>query len=314
MAINPFDNFSPKAQAVLTGSYQLLRQYQHTQLEVEHLLMSMLTLKEGATAPTLEKLGVDPGPVKEALSQSLTALNVSKETTETGKATATMFFTPRLQQVFSRALNEKQPPQTGGLSDEHFLLAILRDPNDPATQLLQKFGVDYAKVLQHWSPNTTAETPLTHFNEAGRARMVDVSEKATTERRAIAKGEVLMEAATLALIREGKAKKGDVLAVAQIAGIMAAKKTSELIPMCHPLMLSGIDLRFELDNTRNAVLIEAEVKTSGPTGVEMEALTAVSAAALTIYDMVKATDKGMRLGNIRLTHKSGGKSGTFTAE
>ena len=158
------------------------------------------------------------------------------------------------------------------------------------------------------------ETGLTHFNEAGRARMVDVSDKAVTGRRAVARGEILMEAETLALIREGRAKKGDVLAVAQVAGIMAAKKTHEIIPMCHPLLLTGINLNFEYDETRQAVLIEAEVKTSGQTGVEMEALTAVSAAALTIYDMVKATDKGMRIGNIRLAHKSGGKSGTFEAE
>jgi cyclic pyranopterin phosphate synthase len=144
--------------------------------------------------------------------------------------------------------------------------------------------------------------------------MVDVSEKDVTGRRAIARGEIRMLPETLALIREGRAKKGDVLAVAQVAGIMAAKKTSEIIPMCHPLMLTGVDLRFEYDLERSAVLIEAEAKTSGQTGVEMEALTAVSAAALTIYDMVKATDKGMQIEAIRLAHKSGGKSGIYQAE
>jgi cyclic pyranopterin phosphate synthase len=152
---------------------------------------------------------------------------------------------------------------------------------------------------------------LTHFNESGRARMVDVSVKDVTERRAIARGEVVMEPTTLQLIRENRAKKGDVLAVAQVAGIMAAKKTHEIIPMCHPILLTGIDLRFEYDELRSAILIEAEVKTSGQTGVEMEALTAISAAALTIYDMVKAVDRNMRIGNIRLTYKSGGKSGIF---
>ncbi|NWJ98522.1 MAG: cyclic pyranopterin monophosphate synthase MoaC [Chloroflexi bacterium] len=157
----------------------------------------------------------------------------------------------------------------------------------------------------------TDSRPLTHFNEAGRARMVDVSAKEITERRAIARGEVVMEPATLQLIREGRAKKGDVLAVAQIAGIMAAKKTHEIIPMCHPILLSGIDLRFEYDEPRAALLIEAEVRTSGQTGVEMEALTAVSAAALTIYDMVKSVDRGMTIGNLRLVHKSGGKTGNF---
>lgn len=152
---------------------------------------------------------------------------------------------------------------------------------------------------------------LTHFNEAGRARMVDVSAKEVTERRAVARGEITMQPETLALIREGRAKKGDVLAVAQIAGIMAAKKTHEIIPMCHPIMLTGIDLRFEYDEARSALLVEAEVKTSSQTGVEMEALTAVSAATLTVYDMVKAVDRGMHIGNIRLGFKSGGKSGVF---
>lgn len=155
---------------------------------------------------------------------------------------------------------------------------------------------------------------LTHFNEAGRARMVDVSAKGVTERRAVARGEVVMQPETLRLIREGRAKKGDVLAVAQVAGIMAAKKTHEIIPMCHPILLTGIDLRFEYDEEHSAILIEAEVKTSGQTGVEMEALTAVSAAALTIYDMVKAVDRGMRIGDIRLAYKSGGKSGVFEQE
>jgi cyclic pyranopterin phosphate synthase len=162
--------------------------------------------------------------------------------------------------------------------------------------------------------NQPDEKVLTHFNESGRARMVDVSAKDTTDRRAIARGEVLMQPETLQLIREGRAKKGDVLAVAQVAGIMAAKKTHEIIPMCHPILLTGIDLRFEYDETRSAVLIEAEVKTSGQTGVEMEALTAVSAAALTIYDMVKAVDRAMRIGDIRLAYKSGGKSGVFEQE
>ncbi len=155
------------------------------------------------------------------------------------------------------------------------------------------------------------ESKLTHFNEAGRARMVDVSAKEVTDRKAIARGEVIMLPETLQLIRENRAKKGDVLAVAQVAGIMAAKKTHEIIPMCHPILLSGIDLRFEYDESRSAILIEAEVKTSGQTGVEMEALTAVSAAALTIYDMVKAADRTMQINNIHLAYKSGGKSGEF---
>ena len=155
---------------------------------------------------------------------------------------------------------------------------------------------------------------LTHFDERGRARMVDVSGKPDTEREAIAKGEVTMQPATLAMISEGRMAKGDVLAVAQVAGIMGAKKTSDIIPMCHPLPLTSVGLAFDLDAEHSRVLITATAKTTGKTGVEMEALTAVAVAALTIYDMCKAVDRAMRLGNIRLVRKSGGKSGTIELE
>jgi len=155
---------------------------------------------------------------------------------------------------------------------------------------------------------------LTHFDASGRARMVDVSGKPDTARQAIAKGEVVMQPETLAMIREGRMAKGDVLAVAQVAGIMGAKKTGDIIPMCHPLPLTGVSLSFDLDEQQSRVLITATAKTIGKTGVEMEALTAVAVAALTIYDMCKAVDRGMRLGNIRLVHKSGGKSGTIELE
>ena len=155
---------------------------------------------------------------------------------------------------------------------------------------------------------------LTHFDASGRARMVDVSDKPDTVREAIARGEVSMQPATLVMIREGRMAKGDVLAVAQVAGIMGAKKTSDIIPMCHPLPLTGVSLSFELDAEQSRILISATAKTTGKTGVEMEALTAVSIAALTIYDMCKAVDRGMRLGNIRLVRKSGGKSGTIELE
>jgi cyclic pyranopterin phosphate synthase len=154
---------------------------------------------------------------------------------------------------------------------------------------------------------------LTHFDERGRARMVDVSAKPDTEREAIAKGEVEMQPETLAMIRAGRMAKGDVLAVAQVAGIMGAKKTSDIIPMCHPLPLTGVTLAFDLDAEHNRVLITATARTVGKTGVEMEALSAVSIAALTIYDMCKAVDRGMKLNNIRLVRKSGGKSGTYTS-
>jgi len=152
---------------------------------------------------------------------------------------------------------------------------------------------------------------LTHFNQEGRAKMVDVSNKADTERVAVARGEIRMKPETLALVKDKALAKGDVLAVAQVAGIMGAKKTPDLIPMCHPLMLSGIDMSFLINEEESKIEIEARVKLTGKTGVEMEALTAVSVAALTIYDMCKAVDKEMVLGNIRLISKSGGKSGEF---
>lgn len=155
---------------------------------------------------------------------------------------------------------------------------------------------------------------LTHIDAAGNAHMVDVSEKSDTERVAVASGSVIMEAATLALIKDAGVKKGDVLSVAQLAGIMGAKKTPDLIPLCHPLPLTNVSVELSCDPDRSAVDITATCRTTGKTGVEMEALTAVSVAALTVYDMCKAADKAMQLTDIRLRHKSGGKSGTYDAE
>ena len=152
---------------------------------------------------------------------------------------------------------------------------------------------------------------LTHLDEQGRATMVDVGEKAVTTRTAVAAGEVRMAPATLAAIREGAAPKGDVLAAARIAGVMAAKRTPELIPLCHTLLLTKVALEFEIDSATSRVLITATVRCNGQTGVEMEALTAVSVAALTIYDMAKALDKAMVIGDIRLLEKQGGKSGNW---
>ena len=150
---------------------------------------------------------------------------------------------------------------------------------------------------------------FSHINEQGRAKMVDVSEKDSTYREAIAEGTVVVKPDTMALIKSGGIKKGDVLAVAQVAGIMAAKKTSDMIPMCHPLMLSGVDITFELTDTD--IHITATVKCKGSTGVEMEALSAVSTAALTVYDMCKAVQRDIEIQNIRLNYKSGGKSGVY---
>lgn len=153
---------------------------------------------------------------------------------------------------------------------------------------------------------------FTHFNESGRAHMVEVSDKEETKRVAVARGTISMKSETLEMIKEGLIKKGDVLSVAQIGGIMGVKKTSDLIPMCHNIFISGSDIRFNILET--SIEIEAEVKTVGKTGVEMEALTAVSMAALTIYDMCKAVDKDMVISDVRLIKKTGGKSGTYLRE
>jgi cyclic pyranopterin phosphate synthase len=152
---------------------------------------------------------------------------------------------------------------------------------------------------------------LTHLDKKGRAKMVDISEKPLTQREAVAKGSVYMKPETLRLIEDKKVPKGDVLCVSRVAGIMAAKKTSELIPMCHPLNITSVNINFNLDGKKNKLDIEARIKILGQTGVEMEALTAVSAAALTIYDMCKAVDKEMVISDIMLVEKRGGRSGVF---
>jgi cyclic pyranopterin phosphate synthase len=154
-------------------------------------------------------------------------------------------------------------------------------------------------------------TKLTHLDETGAARMVDVSAKADTARVAVAEGRIEMSPEALSTIRDGTTKKGDVLAVARVAGIMAAKRTSDLIPLCHPIALSSVTVDFALGDT--AITATATARTTGPTGVEMEALTAVSVALLTLYDMAKAMDRGMRIEGVRLLSKSGGKSGDWTA-
>lgn len=152
---------------------------------------------------------------------------------------------------------------------------------------------------------------LTHFNHEGRARMVDVTDKLITARTAVASGAVVLNQETYQLVKDGKMKKGDVLAVAQVAGIMSAKKTSEIIPMCHPIALTGVDISFLLEDEENTIYIEATTKCKGETGVEMEALTAASVAALTIYDMCKASQKDILIKDIHLVSKSGGKSGNY---
>ena len=164
------------------------------------------------------------------------------------------------------------------------------------------------------SSEKPTQRTLTHLDEEGRAGMVDVGWKPVTDREAIARGHVSMQPETLRLIKEGLMKKGDVLTIAQLAGIMAAKRTSELIPLCHPLPLNKVDVDLELDEPNSRVSITAMARTSGKTGVEMEALTAVSVAGLTVYDMCKAVDRGMRVEAVRLVRKTGGQSGDVSLE
>jgi len=155
---------------------------------------------------------------------------------------------------------------------------------------------------------------LAHMDESGRPKMVDIGQKPDTHRQAVARGLVRMQPATLELIKKGQTAKGDVLSAAQLAGIMAAKQTPNLIPLCHPILISNVRVEFDIDNKESAVAITATVESTGKTGVEMEALTATAVTALTIYDTCKAVDRGMRIENIRLVKKSGGKSGTITLE
>ncbi len=155
---------------------------------------------------------------------------------------------------------------------------------------------------------------LTHFDDQGAAHMVDVSDKDITARIATAKGRIIMEPSTLAMISSGTAKKGDVLGIARLAGIMAAKKTPDLIPLCHPLPITKVSVDLDVNEANNCIEIEATVKTTGQTGVEMEALTAVNVAALTVYDMVKAVDKAMQISDIRVVLKDGGKSGLYKGQ
>jgi cyclic pyranopterin monophosphate synthase len=155
--------------------------------------------------------------------------------------------------------------------------------------------------------------PLTHFDSSGQAHMVNVGDKPNTHRIAIATGSISMLPATFDLVEAGNHKKGDVLGIARIAGIQASKKTSDLIPLCHPLALSHVSLQFELDRASHSIHCKVQAETTGPTGVEMEALTAVQVALLTIYDMCKAVDRGMVMGDVKLLEKSGGKSGTWVA-
>jgi cyclic pyranopterin phosphate synthase len=184
----------------------------------------------------------------------------------------------------------------------------------PASRLLKPLGIILLLLVHIIMTTPAAASPLTHFDATGQAHMVDVGAKDATHRIAVAAGTIRMQPATLELVRSGSAKKGDVLGVARIAAIMAAKRTSDLIPLCHPLAITKVAVDFEIDTENNSVHCRAQVETHGKTGVEMEALTSVQVGLLTIYDMCKAADRGMVMTNIRVLEKHGGKSGDWTAQ
>ena len=185
----------------------------------------------------------------------------------------------------------------------------------PASRLSKPLGIILLLLVHANMTNpAAAASPLTHFDATGQAHMVDVGAKDATNRVAVAAGTIRMQPATLELVRSGSAKKGDVLGVARIAAIMAAKRTSDLIPLCHPLAITRVAVDFEIDAANNSVHCRAQVETHGKTGVEMEALTSVQVGLLTIYDMCKAADRGMVMTNVRVLEKHGGKSGDWAAE
>ena len=193
-------------------------------------------------------------------------------------------------------------------------IAILPQSTKGRAVDLEAELIDQLAPVLNLQRGSQVPSRLTHLDSSGRARMVDISAKADTARVAMARGSVRMRPETLALIQSGQVEKGDVLAVARLAGVMAAKKTHELIPLCHPLLLTDVDVQLYPDEGESAVRIEATVRSTGKTGVEMEALTAVAVAALTVYDMCKAADRAMRIEGVRLVRKSGGKSGEIVLE
>jgi cyclic pyranopterin phosphate synthase len=294
------ERLAPHAHRVIAFSQEEVNTYRQRMVGTEHLLLGLFRASEGIAAQTLASFGVTMPRLRDAVE-----LLVQD----------TFDLADRLRQAFGQPL----------IDTEHLLLALLEIPGNAALGVLQALGIEREYLRDRTFtfmrqptvldlPMPPSEPQLTHLDASGQAQMVDVGAKADSTREAIARGTVLMEPATLALIMSGNAPKGDVLAAARIAGIMAAKRTSDLIPLCHPLMLSKISVDITPDAEHNALQIEATVRTTGKTGVEMEALTAVSVAALTLYDMCKAVDRGMRLTDIRLAQKRGGASGEIVLE
>jgi cyclic pyranopterin phosphate synthase len=300
----------PAVQDVLALAREEAATYRQALVGTEHLLLGLIRSPQSVAAQVLQGLDVTLARTRDAV-ELLSGFGRQRSPAGTTGMTERTNEVLRLAGRLSRALMQLD------IEPQHLLLALLDVPGNAALSVLQTLGVEREQL--HTAALAALAQPapppqLTHLNPQGEAHMVDVGTKADTQREAIARGTVVMQTETLQLILDGNTPKGDVLATARIAGIMAAKRTSDLIPLCHPLMLSHVGVEITPDEGNNALHIEAAVRTTGKTGVEMEALTAVSVAALTIYDMCKAVDRAMRVTNVRLAEKHGGKSGSIVLE
>ena len=323
----PFiQRLAEQAKQVMLLAQEEANTYRQPLVGTEHVLLALIRAHESIAAQVLRGCGVTVTRAREAV-ELLAGYGARRHPA----AGSPMKWTKRTQEIFEVADRLSRGAGSPTLDTEHLLLALLEIQGSAALGVLQTLGVERgalyamlrsamngqadAPVLTPASRSLDAQPPqLTHLDAQGQARMVDVGGKAETTREAIARGSVVMHPETLRLILDGAMPKGDVLATARIAGIMAAKKTSDLIPLCHPLMLSYANVTITPAVAEHTLHIEATVRVSGKTGVEMEALTAVSVAALTIYDMCKAVDRGMRMTDIRLAEKRGGKSGELVLE
>lgn len=311
------DKFAPDARQALALAQAEADTYRQRLIGTEHLLLGLLRV-DGIASQTLQSFGVTEPSMRDAVdllagrgtlrhAADRAELNVTQRTLETFE----------LADRLSTAFGDRE------IRGEHLLLALLEIAGNAALGVLQALGIERPYLRDRTFtfmrqpnplPDQTIAPQLTHLDQAGHARMVDVGAKDDTAREAIARGRIVMQPDTLRQIVAGGIGKGDVLATARIAGIMAAKQTSQLIPLCHPLMLTSVAVDLTPDDAENAIAIQATVRTTGKTGVEMEALTAVSVAALTIYDMCKAIDRAMRITDVRLAEKRGGKSGEIVLE
>lgn len=320
----PLQHLSVLAQITIELTRTEAQTYHQPLIGTEHLLLGLIRTPDAAVGRVLASFEVTLTRAHEAV--ELLAGYGPQRT----PAASSLELTQRTHDTLVLADRLRRALDHPAIQPEHLLLALLEIPDSAALGVLQTLGVEPEQLraatllaLRSEPPALEVATPpetasaapvLTHLDAQGQARMVDVGAKAETVREAIARGAVVMQPETLALIVAGGIEKGDVLATARIAGIMAAKQTSSLVPLCHPLLLTHVGVALKPDESRSSLLIQATVRTRGKTGVEMEALTAVSVAALTIYDMCKAIDRGMHITDVRLAEKRGGKSGEIVLE